>query len=393
MGLRSRAACVRRGLRRSRSPSSPLAGRSRAARRPAPRRRPPAALDPPGRRRGRAPVRRARLARTAPATAAPTSSPRPGHAGARRQRRAWSRSPGRSPARCTSSSPTTGGLRTSYSFLALGRGARAASTWRARRGRRHGRRRRGATTPGVLHFGLRVGDRYVDPMVLFAPDRPHQADPPRPACDEPRPVAGSTRPRSSAARSPTSLHLPQRHPRSREPRRRRPASLRRGRRRASASWRGRRRRSTRAGLGARPRSLGARRRAVRCGRRSPSGVADAGTPSALDRLARPGRASPHRLRRSDAAPAPTAPAARATSRWWSPGSTARTDPRPGADARARRRGARLPRRARSATSRTRPTAARTGRDDTTGRSRSRPRRARRRSSARCSASSPAARST
>jgi murein DD-endopeptidase MepM/ murein hydrolase activator NlpD len=61
-----------------------------------------------------------------------------------------------------------GGLRTSYSFLAsitvrvsevVGRGVVLGTT--GGRGEHHEGR--------VLHFGLRVGDTYVDPMQLFAP--------------------------------------------------------------------------------------------------------------------------------------------------------------------------------------------------------------------------------
>lgn len=62
----------------------------------------------------------------------------------------------------------SGGLRTSYSFL-LTVAVRAGA--RVRRGEVLGTA--GGTGPehgvGVLHLGLRVGDRYVDPMVLFAP--------------------------------------------------------------------------------------------------------------------------------------------------------------------------------------------------------------------------------
>ena len=60
-----------------------------------------------------------------------------------------------------------GGLRTSYSFVA---------TIAVRRGQSVVRGDLLGTTgggtgehAGVLHFGLRVGDRYVDPMLLFAP--------------------------------------------------------------------------------------------------------------------------------------------------------------------------------------------------------------------------------
>jgi hypothetical protein len=61
-----------------------------------------------------------------------------------------------------------GGIRTSYAYLATA----SVSTGQAVRkgqvvgtaggsGEGHG--------PGVLHFGVRVGDRYVDPMLLFSP--------------------------------------------------------------------------------------------------------------------------------------------------------------------------------------------------------------------------------
>ena len=62
----------------------------------------------------------------------------------------------------------SGGLRTSYSFLlrvdvrrgdGVTRGQVLGATGGS--GNEHG--------PEVLHFGLRVGDRYVDPMALFAP--------------------------------------------------------------------------------------------------------------------------------------------------------------------------------------------------------------------------------
>lgn len=61
-----------------------------------------------------------------------------------------------------------GGLRTSYSFLArvdvrrgqaVARGQVVGAAGGA--GDEH--------APGVVHFGLRVGDRYVDPMALFSP--------------------------------------------------------------------------------------------------------------------------------------------------------------------------------------------------------------------------------
>jgi murein DD-endopeptidase MepM/ murein hydrolase activator NlpD len=62
-----------------------------------------------------------------------------------------------------------GGLRTTYAFLAsigvrtgeaLTRGAVVGTT--GGRGENH--------EPGVLHFGLRIADAYVDPMQLFAAD-------------------------------------------------------------------------------------------------------------------------------------------------------------------------------------------------------------------------------
>jgi hypothetical protein len=61
-----------------------------------------------------------------------------------------------------------GGIRTSYSFLARV-DVRAGQT--VRKGERVGLA--GGTGdahgPGVLHFGVRIGDRYVDPMLLFRP--------------------------------------------------------------------------------------------------------------------------------------------------------------------------------------------------------------------------------
>ncbi len=60
-----------------------------------------------------------------------------------------------------------GGLRTSYSFLAS---IRVAAGEAVRRGQIVGTS--GGWGPGhegtVLHFGLRIGDTYVDPMRLFA---------------------------------------------------------------------------------------------------------------------------------------------------------------------------------------------------------------------------------
>jgi Peptidase family M23 len=64
-----------------------------------------------------------------------------------------------------------GGLRTSYSFLAsirvhvgavVARGAVLGTTGGT--GERH--------AAGVLHFGLRIGDEFVDPMQLFTPGGP-----------------------------------------------------------------------------------------------------------------------------------------------------------------------------------------------------------------------------
>ena len=60
-----------------------------------------------------------------------------------------------------------GGLRTSYSFLASVAVRRGQRVGRGRR-RRHRRRGTGEHA-GVLHLGLRIGERYVDPMRLFAP--------------------------------------------------------------------------------------------------------------------------------------------------------------------------------------------------------------------------------
>jgi Peptidase family M23 len=62
----------------------------------------------------------------------------------------------------------TGGIRTSYSFLAS---ADVQTGDPVRRGEVIGRAGGSAEghEPGVLHFGVRVGDRYVDPMLLFRP--------------------------------------------------------------------------------------------------------------------------------------------------------------------------------------------------------------------------------
>ena len=61
-----------------------------------------------------------------------------------------------------------GGIRTSYSFLAS---ADVRAGQHVSRGQVIGRA--GGTGDGhgagVLHFGVRIGDRYVDPMLLFRP--------------------------------------------------------------------------------------------------------------------------------------------------------------------------------------------------------------------------------
>lgn len=61
-----------------------------------------------------------------------------------------------------------GGIRTSYSYLATAVVSTGQTVTRGQvvgtaggSGEGHG--------PGVLHFGVRVGDRYVDPMLLFSP--------------------------------------------------------------------------------------------------------------------------------------------------------------------------------------------------------------------------------
>ena len=74
-----------------------------------------------------------------------------------------------SPARSTSSSPTPNGLRTSYSFLARRLGPRRPASSSGARCVGHAGGTGAEHDAGVLHFGLRVGDRYVDPMQLFRP--------------------------------------------------------------------------------------------------------------------------------------------------------------------------------------------------------------------------------
>ncbi len=61
-----------------------------------------------------------------------------------------------------------GGIRTSYSFLvrvdvAVGQHVRRSQTLGAAGGTGDGH------VAGVLHFGARIGDRYIDPMLLFRP--------------------------------------------------------------------------------------------------------------------------------------------------------------------------------------------------------------------------------
>ena len=63
-----------------------------------------------------------------------------------------------------------GGLRTSYSFLASVRCAPGRRSRAATSSAPPGGERRRDHDGAVLHFGLRVGDRYVDPMQLFRPD-------------------------------------------------------------------------------------------------------------------------------------------------------------------------------------------------------------------------------
>lgn len=62
----------------------------------------------------------------------------------------------------------SGGIRTSYSFLSS---AAVTPGQRVRRGQVVGTA--GGTgdahAPGILHFGARIGERYVDPMLLFRP--------------------------------------------------------------------------------------------------------------------------------------------------------------------------------------------------------------------------------
>ena len=216
---RAPAAAVRDPAARRRMGSRPVAGAVvaavRRARRPL-RRRPP-------RRR---PRRRRRAPRCAPRT------------------RARSRSPATSPARCTSSSRTPAGCarRTRSSpTVAVRPGQRVA---RGARGRHAGRQRR-EHAAGVLHFGLRVGERYVDPMLLFRPRdltalvRLVPADP-SPGAPWTSSSAGPGSTPTSASRSPPRADLGARYRDRSRPgwrrrlgwlRRRRPARRRRRRRR------------------------------------------------------------------------------------------------------------------------------------------------------------------
>ena len=201
-------AVARRRVRRS---SSSLRRRSIVARarrdaRPAGSARLAGVVAPSGRRPGRAPFDRARLGvRRRPPRR--RLRRRAGHAGARRQRRAWSRFAGSVAGTLHVTIAHDGGLRTSYSFLA----SVAVHAGRRRRARRRRRHRPAATGDGtdathgdgVLHFGLRVGDRYVDPMLLFRPARPHQARAPRarPSRPDETPVdAGRRAPRARRRR-------------------------------------------------------------------------------------------------------------------------------------------------------------------------------------------------
>ena len=147
--------------------SAPVSARCRP--RPPTRVHSKAGLAPSGRRRGRRPFEQPARRCTAPAIGASTSPPLPGTP-VRAANDGSSRSPARSPARCTSWSRTTAGC-----------ARRTRSSPRSpctRAGDLHARRRRrhlgGAGDDdhdgAVLHFGLRVGDRYVDPMLLFRPD-------------------------------------------------------------------------------------------------------------------------------------------------------------------------------------------------------------------------------
>ena len=102
------------------------------------------------------------------------------------------------------------GLRTSYSFLARRLGARRPD--RRTRGSPRARRRHPGDEhdAGVLHFGLRVGDRYVDPMALFRPRDltelvrlvPAVRAPARPGC---RPTASGP---TSSSGSPSQPRAP-----------------------------------------------------------------------------------------------------------------------------------------------------------------------------------------
>ena len=93
-----------------------------------------------------------------------------------------------------------GGLRTTLLVPRDRHRARRRHGRARRRDRHHGRRDGdgdgdGAARRRVLHFALRLGDRYLDPMLLFRPRRSHQGGAPR---------AGRAARRSARGRRPTS---------------------------------------------------------------------------------------------------------------------------------------------------------------------------------------------
>ena len=131
------------------------------------RARPAKRLAVAGRRPGRAPVRRVRRRRTGPDIAASTSPSPPG-----------------TPVRAAGAGTVTfagdvagalhvvvthrNGLRTSYSFLAdITVAVGDAVTTSTVVGHSGGADPDSGHGPDALHFGLRIGDRYVDPLLLF----------------------------------------------------------------------------------------------------------------------------------------------------------------------------------------------------------------------------------
>ena len=190
---------------------------------------PPAvrSLDPAGRRPGRPPVRRAEVARTAPAIAVPTSPPRRARpslaAGAGRGRLRRARR--RDAARRRRARRWPGDL-----GLVPRDGRRCASAAVVTRGTLLGTA--GGTGPehavGVVHFALRVRGEYVDPMRLFVAVDLTEAVHLAPLRH--RPAQRGLDPPRRGARLARSLRLPQRIPGLEPVAGRRPLGPRDGRR-------------------------------------------------------------------------------------------------------------------------------------------------------------------